>query len=213
MFTNLSAHTHQQYPDRHFGDDHQPLSSRFHKKCKTSFNFTVCNCMPHPWLLYMSSHIKPVLFSDEGIMPNKYTSYTWIFIYNLMCILSCKSGRIHAHVFICMENILTQFNFHHYHYCIHCTFVHFMFAFSVFFVISVLFFFLFPYFSLLCRSKDASEITFMLIYHRHSPLIYHNIVIVFSLSFKPIYKRCKSFFQICLYVFNLGHICFNCMQK
>ena len=105
----------------------------FTKKCKTSFNFTVCNCMLHPWLLYMSPHIKPVLFSDEDIMPNKYTSYTWIFIYNLMCILSCKSGRIHAHVFICMENILTQFNFHHYHYCIHFTFVHFMFACSMLF--------------------------------------------------------------------------------
>ena len=108
MFTNLSAHTHQQYPDRHFGDDHQPLSTRFHKECKTTFNCSVCNCMLHPWLLYMSPHIKPVLFSDVGIMPNEYTSNTWIFICNHMCILSCKSGRIYAYVFICIENIYWQ---------------------------------------------------------------------------------------------------------
>ena len=82
-FTHISAHTRQRYPDQHIGDDHHPLSSGFHKKCKTLFNRTVRNCMLHPWLLYLSTHLKPILFSEVSIMSNEYT---WIWICHSMCI-------------------------------------------------------------------------------------------------------------------------------
>ena len=132
--THISAHTRQRYPDRHIGDDHHPLSSGFHKKCKTLFNRTVRNCMLHPWLLYLSAHLKPILFSEVSIMSNEYT---WIWICHHMCISTCKIARIYANVFIYTENILTKFYYHHYHHCIYCTIVHFMFAFYIYFLIFI----------------------------------------------------------------------------
>ena len=123
--THISAHTRQRYTDRHIGDDHHPLSSGFHKKCKTLFNRTVRNCILHPWLLYLSAHLKPILFSEVSIMSNKYT---WIWNCHRMCILTSKIARIYANVFIYTENILTKFYYHHYHHCIYCTIVLFMFA-------------------------------------------------------------------------------------
>ena len=97
----------------------------FTKKCKTLFNRTVRNCMLHPWLLYLSAHLKPILFSKVSITSNEYT---WIWICHHMCISTCKSARMYANVFIYTENILTKFYSHHYHHCIYCTIVHFMFA-------------------------------------------------------------------------------------
>ena len=97
----------------------------FTKKGITLLNRTVRNCMLHPWLLYLSAHLKPILFSEVSITSNEYT---WIWICHHMCIWTCKSARIYANVFIYTENILTKFYSHHYHHCIYCTIVHFMFA-------------------------------------------------------------------------------------
>ena len=62
--------------------------------------------------------------------------------------------------------------------CIYCTIVNYMIVCLLLFC----FFSFFFLFSLLYHSKDSSEITFMLIFHYHSPLIDYNIVIrdVFS---------------------------------
>ena len=102
------------------------LSYRLHhKKCKTLFNRTVRNCVTHTWLLYLSAHPKQILFSEVSIMSNEYT---WIWICHHMCIFTCKIACIYANVFIYTENIVTKFYYHHYHHCIYCTIVHFMFA-------------------------------------------------------------------------------------
>ena len=81
--------------------------------------------MLHPWLLYLSAHLKPILFFEASIMSSEYT---WIWICHHMCIFTGKIARIYTHVFIYTENILIKFYYHHYHHCIYCTIVHFMFA-------------------------------------------------------------------------------------
>ena len=97
----------------------------FTKKCNTLFNRTVRNWMLHPWLLYLSAHLKPILFSEVSIMSNEYT---WIWICHHKCISTCNIAHIYANVFIYTGNILTKFYCHHYHHCIYCTIVLFMFA-------------------------------------------------------------------------------------
>ena len=96
-----------------------------HKKCKALFNRIVHHCMLHPWLLYLSAHLKLILFSEVSIMFNENA---WIWICHHMCIFTCKIARIYAHVFIYTDNIQTKFYYHHYHHCIYCTIVHFTFA-------------------------------------------------------------------------------------
>ena len=80
--------------------------------------------------------------TDQGFCPRvsiMFNEYTWIWIWNHMCISACKSARIYAHFFICIENILTKFYL--YYHCIYCTLVHFMFACLQLFSYSFLFLF------------------------------------------------------------------------
>ena len=88
------------------------------KKCKTLFNWTVRNYMLHPWLLYLSAHLKPILSSEVSIMSNECT---WRRISHHMCIFTCKIARISANVFIYTDNILTKLYYPYYHHCIYCT--------------------------------------------------------------------------------------------
>ena len=152
----------------------------FTKKCKTLFNRTVRNCILHPWLLFLSAHLKPILFSEGIIMSNEYT---WIWICHHMCIFTRKIARLHAHVFIYTEKILTKFYYHHYHHCIlhHCS-LHVCLFTIIFISVFVLSFLLLSFF--LYHLKDSSEMLYMLFFHRHSPFIDCKIVIrdVFSFS-------------------------------
>ena len=155
------------------------MSSGFHKKCKTLSNRTVRNCMLHPWLLYLSAHLKPILFSQVSIMSN---DCIWIWICHHICKIYMLIARIYAHVFIYTEytdKILRSplsplYILHHcsLHVCL----------FTVISLFSFLFLFsLFLYYHhFLYHPKDVCHFF-------HSPLIDCKIAIrdVFSFSLEP----------------------------
>ena len=163
-------------PDWHFGDDHHPLSSGFHKKCKTLFNRTIRNCMLHPWLLYLSAHIKPILFSEVSIMSNEYMdvylpSHVHNYMHNCMYICKClylqrifwQNSTITIITTVCIAPLFTS-----------CLLVYSYFIFISVFVLSILLLLLFS----LSPQRSCCVMLCMPFFYRHSPLIDCKIVIL-----------------------------------
>ena len=121
-----------------------------------------------------------------GSKNSPFTTYlpSHVHVYMQNCTYICIYARLYLH-----REYTDKILLHHYHHCIYCTMVHFMFACLPLFFFSFLFLFsLFMYYYyFLYHPKDSSELLCMLFFHRHSPLIVCKIVIrnVFSFSLEP----------------------------